>query len=766
MEPAGLAVHLIRGRLSLHGSRAATRPNGGVGTRPNREEFMSGLITRQQGPMTHSKFTFIFALAASAALSTRGIAGTQSPSLEQALAQWRAAHGSEWRMEVDHETNQLKMLYGGHASMATHPRTDAEFIALAQTAVAQTAPMHGIDASTLVVERAQFLPLGQVGSGDKETVRLREEVNGIPVVNGYVNVLFSTNGTLLSVQSTGLPHLAQFSTVASLSADGARSIAAAAFANQVGIAPTSVSTPALVIEQLVSSSGRAPRLAWQVDAEWRTADTQPEGFTYWIDAHDGSVLRRASSIHNDVSGTVTSFSSPGLKPDEASNPAVAQPMPYLKVTSSAGTVFTDNNGNFNYPGVNAPLAVTVQFSGGQRCNVSNQTGANYTLTQTLQPNQSNSIVMNSPAAASVTSQANALRCTAQTSNYIHSINPTDTHADFSALAKVNENSTCNAFFDGSSINFFNAGGGCPNTAYSTVNSHEFGHWMNVLYGTGNANDGMGEGNADVWALYIWDTPINGQDFFGPGTIVRTGLNMTQFCGDTHPGCHGEVHLDGEVWMGAAWKVRANLENTYGQAPGGLIASNLFMGWMNGYNQMFIQSIIETQWLTLDDDDGNLSNGTPHYAQIDAAFRVQGFPGVNIICPSMSNFCTAAPNSASPTGATISAQGSQSVSANNFTVICQGVPPGNSGLFFYGQNAVAQTPFGNGFRCVGNPLFRLPATSANIFGTLTTNVDMTQLPPGGQISYAQTWNFQGWYRDPAAGGANYNASDALSVPFCP
>ena len=57
-------------------------------------------------------------------------------------------------------------------------------------------------------------------------------------------------------------------------------------------------------------------------------------------------------------------------------------------------------------------------------------------------------------------------------------------------------------------------------------------------------------------------------------------------------------------------------------------------------------------------------------------------------------------------------------------------------------------------------------SANIFGTLTTNVDMTQLPPGGQISYAQTWNFQGWYRDPAAGGANYNASDALSVPFCP
>ena len=30
--------------------------------------------------------------------------------------------------------------------------------------------------------------------------------------------------------------------------------------------------------------------------------------------------------------------------------------------------------------------------------------------------------------------------------------------------------------------------------------------MNDRYSTGNGNDGMGEGNADVWAMYIWDTP--------------------------------------------------------------------------------------------------------------------------------------------------------------------------------------------------------------------------------------------------------------------
>jgi hypothetical protein len=40
---------------------------------------------------------------------------------------------------------------------------------------------------------------------------------------------------------------------------------------------------------------------------------------------------------------------------------------------------------------------------------------------------------------------------------------------------------------------------------------------------------------------------------------------------------------------------------------------------------------------------------------------------------------------------------------------------------------------------------------------------------GLIVPGQTYNFQFWYRDPAAGaagGASYNFSDALSVVFCP
>ena len=210
------------------------------------------------------------------------------------------------------------------------------------------------------------------------------------------------------------------------------------------------------------------------------------------------------------------------------------------------------------------------------------------------------------------------------------MNPTDATADLRFLSNANLAQTCNAYFNGNSVNYFLAGSGCPNTAYSTIISHEMGHWMNVLYGTGNGPDGMGEGNADVFALYLYDTNIVAQDFFAVGSPIRDGLNTRQFCGDCCGSCNGGVHSSGEVWMGAAWKVRRNLNNSLGNAAGDAVANNLFLDWMNAYNQTEIKSAIEAQWLTLDDDDGNLNNGTPHYLDIDSGFVEQGFPGVPFV----------------------------------------------------------------------------------------------------------------------------------------
>jgi len=137
-----------------------------------------------------------------------------------------------------------------------------------------------------------------------------------------------------------------------------------------------------------------------------------------------------------------------------------------------------------------------------------------------------------------------------------------------------------------------------------------------------------------------------------------------------------------------------------------------------------------------------------------------FPGPDL---PTTNYCTAAANSTG-SGAIASASGSVSVSANSLTLSASPVPA-EPGVFFYGPSQI-QVPFGNGFRCVGGSVVRLPITFAT-GGALTRPLDLTQLPAGSvPIAAGSTWNFQAWFRDPAAGGWGFNLSDGLEIVFAP
>jgi hypothetical protein len=910
--------------------------------------------------------------------------------------------------------------------------------------------------SSLVVERALFLPLGQIGSSDKMTVKLRQEIAGVRVVDGYVNVLLDAQGALLSIQSTGVPRLASLETRPAITPEQASRRVSETFAQQVGRPATRLSTPELVIDQALVDKRRTAVLAWRIDARADSPGALPDGFTYYVGAMNGNVLRKVQAVHTfDVIGSVASNATPGLLPDTASNPATQQAMKYQNVTSAQGNATTDVNGDFTIPGVNTPLSVTFTYTGTFN-NVTNAAGPPFSSIEFLQPNQGNLIVMNATPADQVTAQANVFNTVNDDRDFVRSINPLEDTADYVALSHTNLNQTCNAYYDGVSLNFFAPGGSCPNTAYSSVISHEHGHWYNDRFGTGNGPDGMGEGNADVWAMYHADNPIIGLGFGGPNTYIRSGLNTRQFCGDANPGCYGEVHSDGEVWMGAAWKVRAHLKTTNGDALGSMIANSLFLGWMESYNQSEIKSIIELQWLTLDDDDGILANGTPHFTDINQGFVDQGFPnfvppatsisavttfpdqtceslsyaitatitpfaappvttatvrwrvnggaftattmtnktgdlwtadippqaspahveyyvrvtdsgahtntypedapasllgftvGVPVVvftddfesagdngwthgsvgdtsngqdewqhgtplgssgssfgvqwsdpaaavsgtrcwgldlgiggsngayadnihaylrspvidcsaatgtklrfqrwltseegiydqarvlvngtqvwvnqangntvdtgwsqqvidisavadgqpavqiqfelksdpglhlggwqiddvelirfdqapacCPAAVSFCTTSPNSAGP-GALIGTSGSTSFAANDFVLTAGGCPPDKLGLFIYGLNPTQQA-FGNGTLCIDNRFYRLPIIATSLSGTVHYLVDFNNLPTGGAITSGSTWMFQFWYRDPPAGGAGFNFSDAESVTFCP
>lgn len=130
-----------------------------------------------------------------------------------------------------------------------------------------------------------------------------------------------------------------------------------------------------------------------------------------------------------------------------------------------------------------------------------------------------------------------------------------------------------------------------------------------------------------------------------------------------------------------------------------------------------------------------------------------------------SYCVSSANSIG-SGALIGASGSVSFTANSFTIDVTGAPS-SVGLFFYGSQQ-AQTPAGNGSLCVAGSTFRLnPATAADGAGFNSRLLDFTTGNPstgGGTISPDSTWYFQYWYRDVAAGGAQFNFSDGLQVNF--
>ena len=85
---------------------------------------------------------------------------------------------------------------------------------------------------------------------------------------------------------------------------------------------------------------------------------------------------------------------------------------------------------------------------------------------------------NNAGIAPLTAQINVAIATDATHNYIRDRPPGGVPAINQVFpANTGVAGTCNAFFNGSSINFYNAGGGCANTGYNSVVSHEYGHFV-------------------------------------------------------------------------------------------------------------------------------------------------------------------------------------------------------------------------------------------------------------------------------------------------
>jgi hypothetical protein len=119
---------------------------------------------------------------------------------------------------------------------------------------------------------------------------------------------------------------------------------------------------------------------------------------------------------------------------------------------------------------------------------------------------------------------------------------------------VNITNNCNAFYNGSSVNYFTSGGGCANTSFSSVIHHEYGHH---LVGSGGSGQGTyGEGMSDTVSVLITGDPILAYGFqLNCNAGIRSAYNNIQYP------CTNGIHFCGQLLSGCVWSTRNALSLT-------------------------------------------------------------------------------------------------------------------------------------------------------------------------------------------------------------
>ncbi len=126
------------------------------------------------------------------------------------------------------------------------------------------------------------------------------------------------------------------------------------------------------------------------------------------------------------------------------------------------------------------------------------------------------------------------------------------------------------------------------------------------------------------------------------------------------------------------------------------------------------------------------------------------------------YCPANPNSVGA-AATLFAIGSASASAGDLTLEADPVPD-QMGVFLHGPDR-QQLPFGNGYLCVQAAIVRGKPVQASDH-TLSYTFDNSDAAHSLLGFVGTTRYFQGWFRDPAAGGAAFNTSGAVAISILP
>ena len=490
--------------------------------------------------------------------------------------------------------------------------------------------------------------------GDVVQIYVPRVVNGVPVRGSYLSAVIN-HGNLILFGAHAWGDV-KVSTQPRLSAEDASALANGFVASNRVDGRWGKSTLILVplakgseVGEIVPGQGYDVRLAWVTRP--RVAGSQGR-WEALVDAHSGELLSFQDTNHYaEVKGGVYPVTNDGIVPDGVEQ--AGWPMPYDNITSGGPTVTTDSGGNI-------PASVSgtrTSTLAGQYVRISDNCGA-------ISLSSSGDLDFGTSGGTDcVTPGFGGAGNTHASRTGFHELNrikemargqlPSNTWLQQQLTSNMNINNTCNAFWNGATVNFYRSGGGCFNTGeIAGVFDHEWGHGMDANDVNGGIASPSGEGIADIYAALRLNDSCIGRNFRstvctgnGDPCLTCTGVRDIDYLkrqsGNPHDyswsnaNCAGSVHCVGGVYSEAVWSLWKrlltaapyNMSNNTAQE---VVTRLTFIGagatgtWFSGSppNGGCSATSGYMNYLAADDDNGNLSDGTPHMGAIWQAFDDQ------------------------------------------------------------------------------------------------------------------------------------------------
>jgi hypothetical protein len=274
-----------------------------------------------------------------------------------------------------------------------------------------------------------------------------------------------------------------------------------------------------------------------------------------------------------------------------------------------------------------------------------------------------------------------------------------------------------------------------------------------------------------------DGVITFVSMIGPtdGYLIRARVHLEFTTGGTFTADDLEVRFNAPTSPNfPEWVVKGDADFGWGSTPG---------TWIGDSESTILNG--EINWAIWDLSHGHQA-GSGHngvtgqfqnsYFEIDYVPAGEG-PGepycFGSSCPCGNDSPTAGCTNATGSGALLHASGTASLASDDLALTVSGSVPQQFGILYMGQ-ATTMLPFGNGHRCVDSGaggIHRFPAMQANAAGTYGMNNVVSfangTFPPSGALLPGDTWNFQGWYRDPGGPcGGGFNLSNAVEISVIP